>query len=77
MPLRCEGSRAKPCGAVLTRSDVREYADGFRTHTRPDHAYQCEGGPECRLLCPVPIECGPVLSDEERFAEWRTLGGGD
>lgn len=74
MTLRCEGNRAQPCGASVRSDEVRVYGDGFRTHVRPGHARGCEGGPECEMLCPVPIECGPVLTDGERFAEWETQG---
>lgn len=64
MGLRCERCRV----TALRRDGVRE-----ATCIVFDAADRSRGAIEFTVLVHGDL-CGPVLSDDERFAEWRDLG---
>lgn len=69
------------CGVTLSYDEVggqgavEEVPGDPLFHLSLDHHPDCgvHGG-RCVETCPIAVECGPVLTIDEAFAEWREHG---
>lgn len=55
--------RCTECHEVVPVAELGDVVNGLAPwHVRPEHDRSCPGGgPTCDRLCPVPVQCGPVL----------------